>query len=166
MSVNITGGIVNASGIIKDRILYDKPNYFHDGDTIWGCPCNIKKCIKKCCGPNKKISNDECVENLENFRFDVYRETNFSDEVKSNDFHFVYSKICRENFVSFNPDFPEDLFVQENGSLLVQSFEKLYEPEDYCIDVFDNVTFAYLCEFHQKDDKGAQILGYGKIWNI
>lgn len=165
MSVDLTSGIKVHNGIFKDGITYNESNYFVDNGIVWGCICNIKKCVRKCCAPNEKVLNTTCTqEEFQDFQVDFYQSTTLTDNVSLNDFHIIYSKECRENYARFNPDSPEDMFLQENGTLFVQNFDAIYSAEDYCIDVFDNVTFAFLCEFYEEllSEEQKAMLGLGE----
>ncbi|XP_056629654.1 G-protein coupled receptor Mth2-like isoform X3 [Diorhabda sublineata] len=62
-SVDITDGIRSGTNITKDDITYTEKNYFVQGDSIKGCICNVKQCIRKCCdeGEVMNMTTRTCV---------------------------------------------------------------------------------------------------------
>lgn len=165
MSVNITNGTKSQNGIVFNGTFYDKANYYNESNTIWGCICNIRKCIRKCCVENRKVVNKTCVENTQEFKIEIYNGITLSPIVNMDDFYYVYGKTCKESYVRYSPDSSKDLFLQESGNLFVKNFDVEYKFEDYCIDTFEDETFAYLCEFYEEEITKEQkaLLGLGKL---
>lgn len=164
MRVDLTNGEIKPNGIVLNNILYDQNNFFYENHTRWGCICNLKKCIKKCCGPNQKLLNKTCTKTHEYFEFKFYNDTSISKDVKQEDFHILYSKACPTRHVRIKS---KSVFLQEDGTLYVLQFGQIYSADKYCIDTFNNGTAAYLCEFYdqQLSAEHQAMIGSGKYMN-
>lgn len=164
MSVDLSKAQMIDNDFLMNGTRYNNGNYFNDNGTLRGCICNIKNCIKKCCGPDEKYVNKICVKNHEQFHVPIYSNTSLRKSDGSNDFEFIYTKACPNNYVRIKADSPDDLFVQENGSLFVKNFDTIYDVEKYCIDTFNNETSAYLCEFYEEQftDEQKKMLNTGQ----
>ncbi|XP_044763908.1 G-protein coupled receptor Mth2-like isoform X2 [Coccinella septempunctata] len=46
---DITDGFESGSVIVKDNVRYESHNFYREGHTIWGCVCEVTKCLRKCC---------------------------------------------------------------------------------------------------------------------
>lgn len=144
VSIDITDGFKQGTNIIKEGITYDNDNYFWENGTAWGCVCNFKKCVRKCCPENYEMLDHTCVQSNKELHFSVYNGIR-SIELTLNDFYFLYSQDCLPNLDRIEPDSPHDLYLQKDGTLLVFNFKQIYNVEDYCIDIFDNQSFAFIC---------------------
>lgn len=74
LSINISDGIKANDLIIKDGIVYDENNYYTLGDDTYGCACNLKICIRKCCPRGQEIRNKTCQPSVHDF-FGLIRAT-------------------------------------------------------------------------------------------
>lgn len=70
-SVDISDGVKleNQSIVINNTVFDPKNYYIHKGKTL-GCICNIKSCLRKCCGPDeqsieKNVPKQRKIYNLE-----------------------------------------------------------------------------------------------------
>ncbi|XP_044254818.1 G-protein coupled receptor Mth2-like isoform X1 [Tribolium madens] len=151
-SVNITDGENNNGVIYKDGINYTKGDYYVTGDGIFGCVCNIKSCVRKCCGPNE-IVIDGCTNANYSFTFKIYNGT-ASVVVNESDFYVLYDLECDYGHFRLNPNFYEqdNFYVQLNGSLYapyVDERRTVYGIEEYCLETFNegdgNIFSAVIC---------------------
>lgn len=46
---DITDGFKVGTAIIKDDVRYEPKNYYIENETIFGCVCEVTKCLRKCC---------------------------------------------------------------------------------------------------------------------
>lgn len=107
-SVDLTGGKELSGGgtIVKDGITYPS-KYTYTGSIsgtikLYGCVCELRKCIRKCCDLNKVEFNKTCVdrpelniirnEGLKLHYIDSYRRKFNGDSSDKNG--FVYGKPC------------------------------------------------------------------------
>lgn len=143
LSINITDGEFNGSSIIKNEIVYDSKNYFQVDNVIYGCICNIKPCIRKCCGQHKIMEGRRCKPSNSTQRFPVYDRTSFSN-YSGTDFYFIYGTKCKTNRTLLLPHKKEEdkFYLQRDGSLFLPFADrKFLKPHEYCIDIFDNEYF-------------------------
>lgn len=161
MRVDLNDGLKRPNGIFKDNILYDENNFFYENGTLWGCICNVRKCIRKCCGPDQELLNKTCTNTDQRFQYKFYNVASRIENVKQEDFHIIFSRACPTNHVRIKL---KAVFLQEDGTLFVQNFGIKYSANKYCIDTFNKETSAYLCEFYDEQisaDHQAMI-GTGK----
>lgn len=122
-------------------------NYYIVNGTSYGCICNLKQCVRKCCGPNE-IFNDNtrnCTikENfVHNFTFHIGDApiSNF----KSDNLHLIHGWTCPNSSmrIIIFPSEDESMYLQSNGSLL-HSFDGTYDTlhvEHYCVEYFETET--------------------------
>jgi G protein-coupled receptor Mth (Methuselah protein) len=141
LTIDITDGDRVEYDIIKDNIVFGEGNYFFDNGSTLGCICNIKRpCIRKCCGPNEIMIDKDCVSSNFSMTFPTHNE-----DIPTNaeqDYHFVHNKDCKNNKMLLTPHFQESdkFYIQANGSIFLPMFDdqKWRNPEDYCVEVFDN----------------------------
>ncbi|XP_072397066.1 G-protein coupled receptor Mth2-like isoform X14 [Diabrotica undecimpunctata] len=60
LSVNITDGYKEGENITQDGITFSSQNYFVENSNIYGCVCNIKNCVRKCCENHSYLNNGVC----------------------------------------------------------------------------------------------------------
>lgn len=154
LAVNITDGENNNEIIQKDGITYNSRNYYRDGKNIFGCVCNVKPCVRKCCGPNEIVS-DGCTISNHSFSFEVFNGTELA--LNSNDFYVIHNLECEYGHIRLHPDFedpewPDNFYLQLNGSLyapLVDEKKPIYTLEEYCLDTFieegETIFQAVIC---------------------
>jgi hypothetical protein len=144
LAVNISNGTrTNNNSIINNGILYGKNNYFVRNNITYGCICNLKTCVRKCCGPDEIIVNRTCARRNFKMTFPVHEETvpvpiNFVPN-----YSFIHSMHCDKGKMLLKPhkDYRDQFYVQANGSLFLSYEKKIRHPEEYCIEVFDNKRF-------------------------
>lgn len=113
MSVDLTGGeTFSDRTIVKDGVTFP-PKYVYEKNVsgeikTFGCPCEIKKCIRKCCGLNSvlNLGNKTCVEMPESdiiangmlnltYTYSFRRKL----DVKSGEYNFVYGRPCAGMYI-------------------------------------------------------------------
>ncbi|CAH1179458.1 unnamed protein product [Phaedon cochleariae] len=151
LSVNISDGSPVPGGIEKDNVTYPQKDIFTSGGVIWGCVCNFRKCIRKCCAQNETKVHGQCVKDIIHpFEVIFYEEKEVTSVAHLDDFFIIYgSNKCDSNFSRYSPDSGADIFMQPNGKLLFHEEDSdptYFDPQDYCLDVFNNESSAFLCD--------------------
>ncbi|XP_015840171.1 G-protein coupled receptor Mth2 isoform X2 [Tribolium castaneum] len=154
-AVNITDGEHNNGVIQKDGINYTTRDFYTEGDSIFGCVCNIKPCVRKCCGPNE-IVTDGCTNANYTFTFDIYNGTTLTPITES-DFYVLHNLECDYGHFRLIPNFDDpswvdNFYVQLNGSLyapFVDEKKTVYGIDEYCLETFNegdgNIFSAVIC---------------------
>lgn len=160
VSVDITEGSTQENGaILKNGVVYDPLNYYEKNGKIFGCPCNLKKCIRKCCGVDEIMVNKKCTKSDQRVIIPLHSNTDFqahldmkNESHKDLDIFYIHSK-CNRSIRLIPEEEPSDIFfIQTNGSLFAPNIglDELLRPDGYCVDVFDdhimdNKFTALLC---------------------
>lgn len=136
---DISNGWIQNKKIIFNGTQYDSDNFFTANGSIWGCTCNLKKCVRKCCPKGFSMSRKECVSDYgASLTVAVYRQDVYVGERDVLSFHLIHGNSCEYVGIKMEPDiYPEDQFyLQENG-LLYMPIDGVYaSPGNYCIDNF------------------------------
>ncbi|KAG5896046.1 hypothetical protein JTB14_011041 [Gonioctena quinquepunctata] len=118
--IDITDGIKNGTDIIKNGFTFGETHYFVLGDSIKGCICEVKQCIRKCCPEGQKLNftSKECVSDS---------DTNLYDFSTFHIINVPTNKICDETKVKiivkeFKVD--EGVLKSEYGD---------FAMEEYCL---------------------------------
>ncbi|XP_045461968.1 probable G-protein coupled receptor Mth-like 3 [Harmonia axyridis] len=167
VSVDISDGDIKWNGeISKDGVLYSSSNYYRKDNTIFGCPCNLKKCVRKCCAVDEIMENKTCTKSELNVFIPIHEVDNFLYNLdmkngthKTSDLFYIHNLCTRRIRLE-----PGDVFyLQPNGSLLVPDFEldAPLKPHEYCLDVFkddtmDNMFSALICVEETTEEKLAE----------
>lgn len=142
LSVDITDGTIIDDNIIKDGLTYTIEDYYKIDEKIFGCPCNITSCIRKCCAYNEAISNKAC----ESYNYDLSSNIarHLPEDVQLDSFYVIHGIVdCpyKARFILDPNGSDDDFLIVENGSLKWNI--KIFEVDDYCLDyVIDQSTFA------------------------
>ncbi|XP_074038800.1 G-protein coupled receptor Mth2 isoform X4 [Leptinotarsa decemlineata] len=163
LTIDISDGPVEG-GFVKNGVMFHEGDYFKLNDTTLGCVCNILPCIRKCCPENESFDGTQCVESEKTFNITIYDGTTVSGRVKQGDFYLIRGDECSSEKHYRIGIYPNEsaVLVQTNGSLLVQTFEVFYSPEDYCVEVVGTETIAFVCEVPESEVE-ARVLAYGMI---
>nr|CAH7736760.1 unnamed protein product [Callosobruchus chinensis] len=123
----------------EEEVLVNVDSYcvdlFTKDDDIFGCPCNVTKCLRKCCEEGQSLIRMKCVESNKTLDFPFY---NFTDPVDASveEFFVTYGRQCE--FSSFIIRLEGKAYVQSDGTLygLDMSNEeyKLYNVDEYCVE--------------------------------
>lgn len=141
VTVDITHGQRNGIQIIYDGLAYTKDDYYETNGTIFGCLCNVEKCIRKCCAMGKSVVKKGCAA-TENEEFEVYVFKKAESRGKGN-FTYARSLSCVDRhglYPSRNPN--HEFFVQEDGRLYIRKEDRFQENDRFCVDMFYNSTNA------------------------
>lgn len=148
LSVDITDGTVNGKQITKDDIIYTDQNYYQNGDRIYGCPCNIRNCTRKCCPHGEGLDNKTC-RSYENDAFSVNLQRHLPEDVHIDHYYIVHDIVdCndKERFLlDPNGDIEDIFLITQDGRLTWQGLE--FNVIDYCVDylIQQNTFAALLC---------------------
>ena len=149
LSVNITDGEKQQdNSIIKDNVVYHTRDYYVEDNATWGCLCNIKRCIRKCCiadDPDSQVCNRQNSE----LSISIFDETHPINDLSVQNFSFVHGKICVKDHVLIQSEPENSLYMQRNGSLYVkfEEGENTYDLGYYCFTMTEGTAQAFLCEY-------------------
>ncbi|XP_072397056.1 G-protein coupled receptor Mth2-like isoform X6 [Diabrotica undecimpunctata] len=165
LAVNITDGIKENYFIKKDGLNYNVTDYMMVGNEVWGCICNLRTCIRKCCGRNQSLVRNNCEEGpLSDFNLSIFDRMTKISKKKLDDFHVVYGQKCPDGYIMVKSDL--DIFVQNNGTVYYaeDDYENVYDIENYCVENFSGEFSALLCEEDIPEPKRKYVVkGYGMI---
>lgn len=167
LTVDITDGVKTADGsITKHNLTYPPEIYYFRNNSVLGCVCEIKACVRKCCGDGQMKTIDGCVPfngTLKLPVFDGARET----RLQLQPFYIIHGSSCTKEVGRLNPKLNEhdSYHLQANGTIIMTgSQNKFLHVSDYCVDTFFNPllrkseTTVVLCEEEKKRNAPA-ILG-------
>ena len=168
LSINIENGTEEDDGsIFFDGLIFpNETRYIDTEGELLGCPCKVKKCIRKCCGPDEVLDNDyTCSLRNESDFTDVF--SNSVDLIHSainkldDDFYVIHTMDCATPellviVASGEYKLPGENFqIVPNGSLILTQIDKdnnkvaitAYGPERYCIEHLEatNGTIFITC---------------------
>lgn len=146
MGVNITNWELRENNFFNDS--YDNNNDFYYSKTLNGSICNIKKCIRICCELNDNVFNKTCVHSSSTSGYKFHKGTILSENVVITDFNILFGKTCPKNHLLIKSR--HSFFLQEDGTLFVPNFNKIYNFEEYCLNTSSDEIAARLCEFYDE----------------
>lgn len=147
MSIKIPAGSeTDKNGDLRvndQRLVFKKGQYFTDDkNNLRGCICEIKTCIRKCCGPSKMLFSDdemtgcnetENVLTIQDVPF-IDKETNQKNwSIIYDNYSFVFGSPCSGNYYNEREfSISRSGLLKEKGPL---GNDLLYHDQlDYCID--------------------------------
>lgn len=145
ISVDISDGTVSGDNILKDNVTYTPTDYFLYNGTTRGCICNFKNCMRKCCPRGQIFINSTCSDHKYIPHFPVHELSN-EIQVRNNHFHVLHGSQCtpeKKNKYMLNPvEYDEERhYLQKNGSIFIESDGMFLQPEDYCMEVFEDLEY-------------------------
>lgn len=161
---NITDGLPKKDTIVKDGSIYTKNDYFQIDADIFGCICNVKKCVRKCCAENETFFRGNCTatEHVSEFVIDVFQMTTLKGK---GNFSYGYTLPCTKNrgfYPNYNPS--EQFFVQEDGQIYLLERNKFIGKDRYCVDLYRDIVnstgelIAYVC-FDEEPENRENTIG-------
>ncbi|KAI4475079.1 hypothetical protein M0802_015294 [Mischocyttarus mexicanus] len=131
--------------LLHEGTLYPNDLYWTKNDTIRGCICELRPCLRKCCQDGevlsdgeiakcKKISNQSVIPDIRAEKEQLTSEIQHIENIAD---HYILLRndICPNKSYKLEPEnFEEDKFIFElNGTLHVGS--DIYHPQwNFCID--------------------------------
>lgn len=163
LSLNLSDGQRINSTIVKGGLVFEEKNYYHENNTVFGCICSVRTCIKKCCnGVNEFSIKNNCNFSEVDPSYKLY-DLDRPVPVHKKDFYFVYEPICMSTN-SKGLMLPEVLFyIQRNGSLYIFSQNLMIPPDEYCVDTFDGEIKALYCQKEVLLDKEREVSRIVKV---
>lgn len=154
----------NNRGVFQqDNSIYNQSNYYMDDNgRRMGCLCNIKKCIRKCCGRDMYMNKTKggtykCIEKNGNFSIDFFTDKQPNHKLNLNNFSMIFGYDCPVGFNRIPVHSNKTIFMQENGTLYYDDgdlWKGLYHLDLYCVDLLNCEILAILCE---PEDEQAEI---------
>lgn len=138
LTVDITDGVKTADGITKHNLTYSPDIYYSRNDRILGCVCELKVCVRKCCGDGQMKTINGCVPYKGTLHIPVFngiRET----RTQLQPFYLIHGSSCTKEVGRLNPklNVEDNYYTQTNGSILLPSLDnKTLDVSDYCVDNF------------------------------
>lgn len=159
LTIDISNGNKLDDGLIQhENITFNRHHYFFDKEKILGCICNIKKCIRKCCNTDEIYSSNICIDRKDEiFNFTFFNGIEPSND-NINDFVIIFGSQCPgRHYYLITPDSSDDIFLQENGSLINKAWENIYSVDKYCVDLFNNEMSALICESDEFEEDAVKL---------
>lgn len=150
VTVDITDGIQKKSGeIVKDNVHYSSRHYYRNATNVFGCICNVKTCIRKCCPIGMAHLNKTCRAYDGEIRIKTYYRAVYVDEkvIDSNNYYLLGTSFCPNQKYLLNPNDEFDQFlIQMDGKLFFPNIDNnnLVLPIDYCVDLFKSGEKTYV----------------------
>lgn len=140
LSLNISSGTSNGSHIFADGLVYPPGLYFKQDNDVFGCVCNITRCIRKCCPPGKIFYRGACLQlnSAEgNFEVLVYAK---EELLGLGNFTYLYNHECAGEYYRLAPEeFPDDItYIQADGLMYFPDVPISIEQHMFCVDNFLN----------------------------
>lgn len=120
-----------------DEVFTPAHRFWHNG-TLYGCVCNLKTCIRKCCKEDELITNSTCIKGRDS-RFTLF---NIKDNISST-FHNIYGYKCSYSLIPY-----DEYLILSDGSLeTIELVPRIYPPLSFCIDDFNDyqAQIALMC---------------------
>lgn len=174
LSIKITEGDYINNKIVYNNITYNEDQYYEgiskNKTELYGCPCKIKKCYRKCCTKGKLLTTS-CIESE--------KSNNYYNKIQVFDHRIPLNETVEELFIEvhdiscpsgqvivLNPNKGHEVFLQKNGSLMyrVQGFEFWASPENFCMEMYDKEDFkeltALICVEKKIEDNTSTGVAY------
>ncbi|GJQ83256.1 hypothetical protein Trydic_g8850 [Trypoxylus dichotomus] len=147
--IDITTGEKNNDVIVYNDITFNSTNYFVYQRRTYGCVCNIKTCLTKCCPEGERFINEECQKFDNEINITVYKGT---EMLKSNpdNLYLIKGNICTDGIVSLTENQIE-YYIQENGDL--HTHKTFTDRNKYCIDGDENGEIVVFVCYTQDPDE-------------
>ncbi|CAG9838862.1 unnamed protein product [Diabrotica balteata] len=136
LSVNITDGYKEGENITQDGITFSSQNYFVENSSIYGCVCNIKNCVRKCCENDSYLNNGVCSfkNGSQDEDFVFYNLTKPYGKHVPGQF-IIHGRSCESKMLQIRLD--GEFYLQTNGSLYGLDLSDtyiMYSTLNYCLD--------------------------------
>lgn len=145
-TIKISDGVyLNASTILYNGIFYDSSNYFEDEGEIYGCPCNLKQCIRKCCDDNQYIDTNKTCSSVTGTNIENQLQSITDSDIST--YAILTGKCNGPSFLVDPGNSSEDSFtISANGELIWA--EQSIDVDHYCVDNIrsTDVLKALVCE--------------------
>lgn len=157
--INITDGIREGDTIIKNDVRYTPENYFQVDQTIQGCICNVKPCVRKCCleGQTINLTTRRCVPTAVEHLFPEFSVYSI--------IHVPENKICDDIEVRIRVN--KEFSIDDNGVLIWD--DMTFSMDNFCLaNTPNNQTYAIACVINEeaKMDSIITCLGTNFIFEI
>lgn len=141
LTVDISDGVLSDSVISKYNVKFGKNNYYSENGMIFGCICQLKNCVRKCCAENESLIETKCSSLYNrNINYKFYNGKVLDTSNETNDVFFLHNDFCQSSsYVKIMLD--GKFYLQSNGSLYDvdiasedQQNYKMYSMEEYCLE--------------------------------
>lgn len=124
----------NVSNTNQYRTFRQENIIVEDDDSQWGCICNEKICIWKCCDMFKRFTEGNCNKTEGNNEFNNF--LNKSDFRNATNYHIVYSEVkCDDKNNFFRISF-DNFQLLQSGSVFIKEIKETYDVYNYCLETF------------------------------
>lgn len=147
-TVDISSGSINNDIITYKNIDFTSDIYFYYQNRTYGCVCDIKTCLPKCCGEGQIIFDRDCIDSDKEFDITLYIETEASN-LSMNNFYLLPTSLKGDSILRVT----EEYFIEEDGHLHT-SFKTFTDPTTYCFEGDENsdlIIYVYLEEDTDED---------------
>ncbi|KAG8313911.1 hypothetical protein J6590_104220 [Homalodisca vitripennis] len=151
-------------GYVTKDLTYPSGTFWRQNGSVFGCPCAVKPCIRKCCPPDHDFQPNsiDCVRSntsyFEPLQHQVYSKPSNSQAVEDlvpvavEDDHFsiLYGDACGKNgqFLREPDQYVEDsTYLLEDGRLMTMDINHLYlDQSQYCLEAFSGGDVIHTME--------------------
>ncbi|XP_071050242.1 G-protein coupled receptor Mth2-like isoform X18 [Onthophagus taurus] len=156
-TIDISDGLQEEDHIIKDNIKYAPDNYYIENGIIYGCICDVKLCVRKCCPLTETLQHKACTTNLNhNFMKDVEAKL-INSSTPFDSFHIINGMLDCGEKSRFKLNYDDNFNVLPNGNLYW--FEE-YNHRDYCLDYFGSPPTKLSAVICSEEDHSVPLFHY------
>lgn len=155
--IDITDGTREGTTIVKNGVRYTPENYFELGETIQGCICNVRKCLRRCCADGQAIDlqTKRCVATVNEGlfpQFSVFSIINVPE-----------NKICDDIEYKIKID---DFTIDGNSQLIWE--DMTISMDNFCLAVSPttNLTYAIICVVNEEEASITTFIGEFNIYYL
>lgn len=145
LSIDITDSVYNETERTyeKDNVVYDSANYFIEDGVTRGCICNLRNCVRKCCGYDEVLDgrSKNCTydANLPDFLMKL------PVEISTKPSYYVIHKMLQcgkqQRAVAHPENNTRDSFsVKVNGDIVHKNL--VFKQESYCLDYISGTSLS------------------------
>ncbi|KAK9739559.1 Methuselah N-terminus [Popillia japonica] len=140
-TIDITNGTRNGDIIIYNGIYFTIDDYFHFQNKTYGCICDIKVCLPKCCGEGNRWVNNRCQKDTSIPRIPIHRGTEVLD-LEENNFYLIKMGTTCDGQLTVLPGMIKS-YIQENGHLHTTA-GNYTNKTSYCIEGTDALDLVII----------------------
>lgn len=153
------GQVLSDHSVNFDGLRYSPRDYGVRNDTMFGCVCNLRSCIRKCCPSGQFLYNRSCEANNKTFG-------SVGGSLISG-YSIINGNEClKKSRLLLDPREEHQVFhLRPDGGLEVPSHKDSYGYLDYCVDYIqeEDVVKALVCV---EDPSAAQYYWIGTSLNL
>lgn len=146
-----------------DLNYYKEEDRFWENGTLWGCICNVKTCIRKCCENGESLFGNLCFNANSSISVDHLKDLGY--KLKNGD-HMVYSDLHCDATRNFYKIFFDKFDFHPNGTIYISEIDTNYDVENYCMDKIklinkrDERLGVFVCGQSDMSEQNSKLPGH------